>query len=77
MSASITVNSSSFELRFDSLFDTSRALAFPCDALGWVDLDTLSLRARSNYLFARAMVGRDFGMPHIDARSPAPLIRRL
>ena len=67
MIACTTPESSNFELRFNSLFDTSRALAFPCDALGRVDLDTLSLRARSNYLYARAMVGRDFALPHVDA----------
>jgi hypothetical protein len=53
----------SFEVRFNSLFSPGRALAFPCDASGRVDLDALSERARSNYLFARAMVGREHAMP--------------
>ena len=48
-----------FELRFTSLFNAGRALAFPCDAAGRVDLDALSERARSNYFYARA-VGREF-----------------
>lgn len=52
-----------FELRYESLFNTGRGLSFPCDASGRVDLDALSDRARSNYLFARATVGRDFGCP--------------
>jgi hypothetical protein len=53
----------SFELRFDSLFQPGRALSFPCDAEGHVDLDTLSERARDNYFFARTFVGRDFTAP--------------
>lgn len=52
-----------YELRFESLFQTGRALAFPCDAQGGVRLDTLSERARANYLFARAVVGREYATP--------------
>ena len=48
-----------FELRFQFLFHEGRALAFPCDREGRVDLDAVSDRARDNYLFARAMVGRE------------------
>ncbi|HEX2012577.1 MAG TPA: hypothetical protein VJN44_16745 [Roseateles sp.] len=59
------VPSSSFEIRFDSLFNAGQALAFPCDSEGHVDLDTLPERARNNYLFARAMVGRDFLAPRV------------
>ena len=55
----------SFELRFQSLFDEDRALAFPCDAAGRVNLDALSERARVNYLYARAVVGREFAMPAV------------
>lgn len=54
-----------FELRFQSLFDEGRGLAFPCDATGRVDLDALSERARNNYLGARALVGREFSMPRL------------
>jgi hypothetical protein len=50
-------------LRFASLFSEGRALAFPCDERGQVDLDALPERARGNYLFARALVGRDFAVP--------------
>jgi hypothetical protein len=53
----------SYELRFESLFNTGRALAFPCDAFGGVILDALSDTARRNYLFARAVVGRDYASP--------------
>jgi hypothetical protein len=58
----------SFELRFTSLFQQGRALAFPCDAEGHVDLDGLSEHARENYLFARAVVGREFTVPAVMPR---------
>jgi hypothetical protein len=54
---------SAFQVRFNSLFDYGRSLAFPCDAQGRVDIDALSTKARANYLYARAMVGRDFSAP--------------
>jgi hypothetical protein len=54
-----------WQIRFPSLFQEGRALAFPCDATGHVDLDALSERGRSNYLFAKAMVGRDFATPSV------------
>jgi hypothetical protein len=59
----------SFELRFVSLFDQGRALAFPCDATGQVDLDALDDRARSNYFYARTVVGREFARPAVQART--------
>ena len=54
-----------YELRFQSLVLPGYALAFPCDAAGHVDLDGLSDRARYNYLYARAVVGRDLAMPAV------------
>ena len=57
--------SAPFEIRFQSLFNEGRGLAFPCDATGHVDLDTLSERGRRNYLFARSMVGREFATPDV------------
>lgn len=54
-----------YELRFQSLFNEGRALAFPCDAAGHVDMDALSERARGNYLYARAVVGREFATPAV------------
>ena len=54
-----------YELRFQSLFNEGRALAFPCDAQGHVDMDALSERARGNYLYARAVVGREFATPAV------------
>lgn len=54
-----------YELRFQSLFNEGRALAFPCDAQGHVDMDALSERARGNYLYARAVVGREYATPAV------------
>ncbi len=53
----------SYEIRFQSLFNEGRALSFPCDAEGHVVLDSLSDRARDNYLYARAVVGREYAFP--------------
>ncbi len=55
----------SYELRFQSLFHEGRALTFPCDAGGCVHLDGLSDRARENYLYARAVVGREYSSPAV------------
>lgn len=54
-----------YELRFESLFIEGRALSFPCDAAGQVDLNALSERARHNYLRARSVVGREFRTPAV------------
>lgn len=54
-----------YELRFQSLFDSGRGYAFPCDSRGRVDLNQLSDRARINYLFARAVVGRELAVPAV------------
>lgn len=52
-------------IRFASLFRAGYELAFPCDTAGHVDLDAMSERARENYLFARAMIGREFAAPKV------------
>lgn len=54
-----------FHLRFQSLFNPGRALTFPCDERGSVELDTLSDRARQNYFYARTVVGREFAAPAV------------
>lgn len=54
-----------FELRYRSLFQQGRALAFSCDSAGRIDLDRLSEHARARYLYARALVGRDFALPEV------------
>ena len=58
-----------FEVRFESIFDAGRAMSFPCDPQGHVDLDSLPARARNNYLFARAMVGKDYLPPAVRGRT--------
>ena len=62
--------SSRFRLCFRSLFEPGRGFAFPCDGSGRVDLNELSERARTNYLFARAMVGRELTVPAVEAVEP-------
>ena len=57
------VPSSAFELHFQTLRAQGRALSFPCDAAGHVDLDRLPEQARSNYLYARVVVGNEFAWP--------------
>ena len=52
-------------LRGERPFVEGRGLAFPCDCNGQVDLDALSDRARSNYLYARAVVGREYRQPAV------------
>jgi hypothetical protein len=61
----MNANPHAYELRFRSLFDEGRGLAFPCDAQGHVDMDTLSTRALNNYLYARSVIGREFAMPAV------------
>lgn len=56
-----------FELRYQSLFNSGRGFAFPCDPKGQVDLNQLSDRARNNYLYARAMVGRELTVPAVQS----------
>lgn len=53
-------------LCFRSLFQRGRGYAFPCDRQGRVDLDGLPERARNNYFYARAMVGRELAPPVVE-----------
>jgi hypothetical protein len=53
----------SYQLCFSALGAGGRSLAFPCDARGQVDIDSLSEAARNDYLFARAVVGGEFARP--------------
>lgn len=54
-----------YELRFQPLVPEGEAFAFPCDAEGHVDLDGLSDRDRGEYLYARAVIGREVAMPAV------------
>ena len=57
-----------FQLCFRSLFNL-RGFAFPCDQQGRVDMSGLGERARSNYLLAHAMVGREVAAPAVELRA--------
>ncbi|MEJ6024095.1 hypothetical protein [Ramlibacter sp. PS4R-6] len=59
--------SAPFQLCFRSLFNAGRGYAFPCDRQGRVDMDALTDRARANYLYARAMVGRELSVPSVQS----------
>ena len=61
-----TRSAATFVLRFQSLFDEGRALAFPCDESGDVDTARLSQRARDNYRRALLAVGRDYALPEVE-----------
>lgn len=61
----IEIESTAYQLRFESLFNAGRALTFPCDDHGCVHLDSLSDRARTNYFYARAVVGREYCAPTV------------
>lgn len=56
---------SEFEVHFRSLLQRGLNLIFPCDGEGHVDLDGLSECAKTNYLFARAMIGREYASPAV------------
>jgi len=62
---SATASDHSFQLWFVDLNRAGRALCFPCDAGGTVALDELSEHGRCNYLYARAVVGREFAWPEV------------
>lgn len=53
-----------FELRFPSFCAAGRALAFALDAGGTAQLDALGEHTL-DYLFARALLGHDYGWPNV------------
>jgi hypothetical protein len=53
-------------LRFRSLFNEGRGLVFPCDGDGRVDMNALGEQALGNYLYARAVTGREFATPSVE-----------
>jgi hypothetical protein len=59
-----------YEIQYQSLTDQQGRMCFPCDGQGHVDLDGLSPQAVENYLFVRAMVGRDFALPAVVEHPP-------
>jgi hypothetical protein len=65
---------SRYQLWFRPLSKSTTApRAFPCDAAGHIDLDALSDHDRGEYLFARALVGRDFDRPAVQGFAGHPL----
>lgn len=63
---------SEFEVHFRSLLRHGVELAVPCDREGHVDLDGLSQRIKTEYLFARAMVGREYAVPTVRRHDAGP-----
>jgi hypothetical protein len=61
-------------LLFRPLLRAGRAFAFPCDPQGRVDMDAMSDRARNNYLYARAMMGREVAYPSVQREDPGLLM---
>ncbi|MBS0341417.1 MAG: hypothetical protein JSS56_12885 [Proteobacteria bacterium] len=64
-SATDTLAGAGWELRFEPLFAGHRGFVFPCDEHGRVDMNSLSERALQNYLYARAMMGRETAWPQV------------
>jgi len=58
-----------YELRFAGLSKEKRDYTFPCDATGRVDIDELTDRGRTNYFYARTVVGRELSAPIVAAVS--------
>lgn len=63
--SSLKQAAAAFEVRFQSLLDEGRAMAFPCDSEGRVNLDALCDRSKNDYLFARRMIGREYATPRV------------
>jgi hypothetical protein len=57
---------SQFQLCFKPLSASSSGFVFPCDPNGLVDLDRMSERARNNYFYARAMMGKEVAYPAVE-----------
>jgi hypothetical protein len=71
------MTSLAYEIFYRPLADTQSTLRFPCDVQGHVDLDELSPEAVENYLFARAMVGRDYAMPAVVPQHRSSLLEEI
>lgn len=52
-----------YELHFAATHAGGHEYTFPCDEGGHVDLNALTEHDKVEYLFARAMVGRDLARP--------------
>ena len=58
-----TSSAGHWQIRFEPLVAGATASVFSCDAQGQVELDAMEDRARNDYFFARALIGRDFARP--------------
>jgi hypothetical protein len=56
-----------FRLSFEPLNRHATAYEFPCDANGNVALDAADDGMRMRYWYARGLIGRDYGLPRINA----------
>jgi hypothetical protein len=59
-----------YELRYTDLHHHGRGFACPCDAQGHVDIEDLPDRTLVNYLFARALVGKELSLPTVSPVAP-------
>ena len=66
------MDSTQFEIRFQSLYQEGRALSFPCDPRGDVDLASLSPQAVENYYFAWSHIGQEYANPVVQTQALAP-----
>jgi hypothetical protein len=62
-----------FKLYFAAACPGGHDYAFPCDQHGRVDLDALPERERTEYFFARALIGRDVARPVVVALQETPV----
>jgi hypothetical protein len=60
-----------FQIRFPPISTDYKAVAFPCDVSGHVDLDRLNDAERYEYFFARVMARRARRPPQIVAAAEA------
>jgi hypothetical protein len=59
-------------LHFVPIANDAPILVFHCDEKGRVDIDALSPHEREEYLYARAMIGRQYWRPRCVAPHPEP-----
>ncbi|NML17262.1 hypothetical protein [Azohydromonas caseinilytica] len=64
----LQLDQSGYELCFESLREPRRVQAFPCDADGHVDMDELGETRLREYLYARAVIGKEFSLPSVRVR---------
>lgn len=60
-----------YALRYPCLCDPDRNLVFPCNEQGCVEMDNLSAAALDDYLYARVVVGHEYGNPDVVPCVPA------